>query len=368
MEPPSVLVIEDEYITSTDIENTLAASGFAVAGTAGSGPDAIRLAGELKPDIVLMDITLDGPMNGIEAARRIRERDNIPVVFLTAHSDDATVGSATSSEPFGYLVKPVDGRALAITLKMALFKHAMEGRLRQSEEMIRLLLDATDDSLFLIDGTGMFLAVNNGLARRIGVPVAELNGTSAYELVCRRVFTPRMACWNLPPGKGTMFRFEEELGGRWYDTKIVAGPGDGAGGVAYAGYIRDITSLKRAEEQMRRNEQYFRGLVDNASDVIAILDSEGRFRNESPSLLSALGIRGGILAGRTIYDLIHPENFPLAKKIFTDTMEHPSRVRPFRLKFRKGGGGVCVIEGILSNLADNPAVSGVVLNGWIRGG
>jgi signal transduction histidine kinase len=119
----SVLIVEDEFIVASDIEQSLRRIGYRVVGTAGSGPEAIELARELRPDLILMDIQLRGSMDGIEAARQIRSEIGVPVVFLTAYADDHTLARAREVAPYGYLLKPFVTRELQISIVMALAKH-----------------------------------------------------------------------------------------------------------------------------------------------------------------------------------------------------------------------------------------------------
>src|SRR5207247_2531373 len=97
-----------------------------VAGICDTGEDAITRAVESKADLVLMDITLAGGSDGIEAARQLRSRNNIPVVFLTAHTDTATLERAILTKPYGYLLKPFDPRTLKSTIDIALSRHKAE--------------------------------------------------------------------------------------------------------------------------------------------------------------------------------------------------------------------------------------------------
>lgn len=136
-EPLRVLVVEDEFITGSDIRSSLLEMGYDVPRVVDNGPDAVRAAGEMRPDVVLMDITLSGEMDGIAAAGRIRSDYNIPVIFLTAHSDDATFEKARITEPFGYIIKPFEPRSLRISIEMARYKHAIDDQLRKSEERYR---------------------------------------------------------------------------------------------------------------------------------------------------------------------------------------------------------------------------------------
>lgn len=121
-----ILVVEDDTIASMDVQAALERIGYRVAATTSSGEDAIRLCGELSPDLVLMDVRLEGEMDGIEAASKIAEVYGIPVVYLTVFSDNDTLGRAKTSGPYGFLLKPVDDRDLRSAIEVAIYKHGME--------------------------------------------------------------------------------------------------------------------------------------------------------------------------------------------------------------------------------------------------
>ena len=133
-----VLVVEDESITALDLQARLVRSGYSVPAIATSGEEAISQAAELRPDLVLMDIHLSGKIDGITAAKAVGTEFNIPVVYLTAYSDDETLQRAMSTEPFGYLIKPFSERELRTTIEVALYKHRSEMALQVSERQLRL--------------------------------------------------------------------------------------------------------------------------------------------------------------------------------------------------------------------------------------
>ena len=108
MDKVQVLIVEDEAIVSMDLRYKLESLGYSVPAEISSGEEAVEAASRLRPDVVLMDIWLSGEMDGIDAAARIRDQLGVPVVYLTAHSDEATLERAKLTEPFGYLLKPVD--------------------------------------------------------------------------------------------------------------------------------------------------------------------------------------------------------------------------------------------------------------------
>lgn len=128
-----ILVVEDDSIARLDIQAALERAGYVVAGMAASGEEAIHQAGVLNPDLVLMDIRLEGPMDGVEAAREISQRYDIPIIFLTVYADDETLHWAKISGPFGYLLKPVDHVELKSAIEVGLYKHQMEHRLKMAK-------------------------------------------------------------------------------------------------------------------------------------------------------------------------------------------------------------------------------------------
>ncbi len=130
----SILVVEDEKIIAKDIANVLKKFGYAVPAIASSGEEAIRRLEEMSVDLVLMDIVLKGDIDGIEAAKRITERFNIPVVHLTAYADDDTLSRVKETRPFGYIIKPFKERELYTTIEIALHNHRQSLESRKLEE------------------------------------------------------------------------------------------------------------------------------------------------------------------------------------------------------------------------------------------
>jgi len=134
-----VLVVEDEAIVSADIQDRLTALGYEVVGSADSGAEAIVKAGELKPNVILMDIMLKGEMPGTEAASRIRTQFHLPVIYLTANSNEDSFVRARDTEPFGFILKPFDESTLRVNIEIALYKHRRDG---ERESLISQLQQA----------------------------------------------------------------------------------------------------------------------------------------------------------------------------------------------------------------------------------
>ena len=136
MKEAKILVVEDEALVALHLEQRLHMLGHTVVGTALSGTDALEQTAAHLPDLVLMDINLGRGISGIEAAQQINRVFDIPVVFVTAHSDDAILQKATAAGPYGYVVKPFEDSALRVTIEIALSKHQLDQeRTRILEEL-----------------------------------------------------------------------------------------------------------------------------------------------------------------------------------------------------------------------------------------
>ncbi len=131
----NILVVEDEGIVAKDIQNSLRRLGYNVPVTVSSGEEAIIAAEQQHPDLVMMDIMLKGELSGIEAADQIRQRFDIPVIYLTAYADESTLAKAKVTEPYGYIIKPFKEIDLHTTIEMALYKHGKESEVRKERDL-----------------------------------------------------------------------------------------------------------------------------------------------------------------------------------------------------------------------------------------
>ncbi|MFN2454113.1 MAG: response regulator [Pyrinomonadaceae bacterium] len=164
MSAEKILVVEDEGIIAKDIQSSLRGLGYDVPCVVSSGEEAVAKVAEIEPDLVLMDIMLKGALSGINAAQLIRDRFGIPVIYLTAYADNSTLERAKVTEPFGYIIKPFEERELQTTIEMALYRHQMEKRLRESEQRFATTLKSIGDAVIATDQDGLITFMN---------PVAE---------------------------------------------------------------------------------------------------------------------------------------------------------------------------------------------------
>ncbi|MEZ4865778.1 MAG: response regulator [Caldilineaceae bacterium] len=173
-----ILIVEDEILVARDLEQQLTALGYTIVGLAASGPCALELIAREHPNLVLMDIRLQGPLDGIAVAQAIHDRYFLPVVYLTAHADCATLQRARVTEPFGYVLKPFEEQELRTVIEMALYKHAAERKLRASEERYATTLRSIGDAVIATDAQGCITYMNPVAEALTGWPLVEAAGQS----------------------------------------------------------------------------------------------------------------------------------------------------------------------------------------------
>jgi PAS domain S-box-containing protein len=146
-----ILIVEDERITAEDLRDILTDLGYTVTASVSSGAEAIARAEETTPDLALMDIRIKGQMDGTETARILRERFNIPVIYLTAHADTATVSRAKEAQPLGYITKPFQEAELHASIEIALHKHREDVKFREKERLLASTLRAVSEGVISLD-------------------------------------------------------------------------------------------------------------------------------------------------------------------------------------------------------------------------
>lgn len=178
----NILVVEDEPVNATYIAHQLTKLGYSILAAVGSGREAVQISQEKRPDLVLMDVGLEGEMDGVEAATLIHEKTGIPVVFLTGSSDESTIDRARSTEAFGYLYKPLQEREARSTLELALYKAEMQARLDEERKWLATTLRCINDAVIATDATGAVKLINPAAERLTGWKQQEALGRDLSEI------------------------------------------------------------------------------------------------------------------------------------------------------------------------------------------
>jgi PAS domain S-box-containing protein len=265
-----ILIVEDEVVVARDIRQQLKLLNYDPVASTATGEEAVLLAERLRPDLVLMDIQLAGDMDGIIAAHTIRERFDIPVVFLTAFVGDQSVQRAKLAEPFGYIVKPLEECNLKITVSMALYKHqadkAAQKQLQQSNELLSLFMEHLPFLAYIKEvnsSESRVIKANKYFQNTIGITGSEIVGKTMAELFSTE-FAAQITAddWAVVSG-GRVLKRDEDLNGRNYAT--IKFPILQGGKNLLAGYTIDITERKRADAEKERLEAQNRQLQKSES-------------------------------------------------------------------------------------------------------
>lgn len=178
-----VLVVEDEIVVSEDLQQRLLSLGFEIAGAADTGAEAVAIAEATRPDVALMDIMLHGKPEGIEAACVLRDELNIPVIYLTAHSDAATLHKAKLTDPAGYIVKPFEDTQLRVALELAPARHAMDQRARQAARLLSATFTSVGDAIIATNIRSEVILLNPAAERMTGWTQEQAAGKPCSEVV-----------------------------------------------------------------------------------------------------------------------------------------------------------------------------------------
>jgi len=324
MPKKKILIVEDERIIAEDIQRTLRNFNYDVISVVSSGVDAIKIAKESKPDMVLMDIVLDGTMNGVEVAGKIRDHHKIPIIYLTAYADDKTLKNAKVTDPFGYILKPFDERELRTTIEMAFYKYKMENALIESERFLRNIIDIDPNIIFVKNLDYRYIMVNKAMSKLYGIPIEKMIGKTDVELANISNLTLVEAKkyhaddkYVITTGKPRFIKeasFTFQRGKRkWFQTnKVPITLKDSKKGIL--GVSVDITVRKETEEELKKSvrklERIFEETVNSLVIAVEIRDpyTAGHQRRVSKlavEIAKLLGLENDMKEGIRIAALIH---------------------------------------------------------------
>ncbi|MFW6338732.1 MAG: response regulator [Alkalispirochaetaceae bacterium] len=178
-----IAVVEDERLVALDIKNHLERFGYVVPRTFTRAEDLLAYIAHEPPELVLMDIHLEGELDGITAAERIRRDFDIPVILLTAYADEATIERARTSRPFAYLIKPFNSRELRTSIVISIERHNLERAVRERQLLLNTVVENVGEGIFLCDQSGTVRYVNGIAASMLGVAPEELYDRKLSEVL-----------------------------------------------------------------------------------------------------------------------------------------------------------------------------------------
>lgn len=271
-----ILIVEDDGIIGRHIQTILTRLGYRVLGVAASGQEAIELTNQQVPDLILMDISLQGDMDGVDVADFIRRRLDLPIVYLTAYNDESTLRRARISDPFGYILKPFDERTLHATIVMALHKHELSSLLKENEERMRSLVENQAEGLVIVDPDEAFSFANPAAIEIFGNPEGGLIGRTLAEFTTPEQFERIMEQTRLR-SRGEKNSYEIEIIRPGMDARqivVVAAPWFDKEGrfIGTCAVLRDVTEQKKSEMAEREQRALAEALRDTAAALTSTLN------------------------------------------------------------------------------------------------
>lgn len=310
MNKPRVLLVEEEVTVARDLECRLSRLGYEPVGNTGLPQEAVALANQFRPDLVLMGIPLPGSADGIAAASQIRQRWGIPLIFLTAPPGGPGVDRTKLAEPYGYLIRPFEDGELQVAIEMALHKAKADGALRACEERHRQLFECSLEAILFSAPDGRVFAANAAACRLLGMSEQEIIDRGRAGLVDptdERL--PRLLEERLTAGvvRGELRFLRKD--GTPIEVAISSSlftPADGATEAIIV--LQDITERRQMEEELRRSERLFRLDFEEAPVGRCLVGLDGRFLKTNNAFRAMLRRSETDLQGLTFLEVTHPED------------------------------------------------------------
>ncbi len=272
-----ILLVEDESIEAMDIKQTLESFGYEVPYVASSGEEAIEKALEIMPDLILMDIILKGRTDGVEVASQIKNLD-IPIIYLTAHSEESTIERAKLTGPYGYIIKPYDLTELKYAIELALYKHKTEIKLKESEKQYRSILENIQDAYIRVNKDGNIIMASPSAASMYGFEspqeMIDIPAVSLYKQPERRfvVLEDLKKEDQVEDFEGEALR--KDGTSFWVSINIQFIYDDEGRIQGTEAFIRDITQRKKSENEIKKSENYYRAIFEHTGAATVIIEED----------------------------------------------------------------------------------------------
>jgi PAS domain S-box-containing protein len=305
-----ILVVEDEALIAASLVHTLSSLGYTVPEAVATGEEAIHAVKNQKPDLVLMDIVLIGEMDGITAAKKIQAIADIPVIYLTAYTDDQHLKQAQITGPYGYIVKPVGSRELHATIEMALYKYALDRKLKESEEKYRTVFENTGTAMVVIEENSIISLANKEFEQLTAFSKYDIEGKKSWtEFVVKEDLERMLAQHRLrrQDKKKALTNYEFRAVTKSGDIRTISLSIDMIPGTTKSiASLLDITEQKLVETALRESEERYSILANTVHDAICALTPDGVVTYVNSGGAALIGKTPKKIVGLPLESLYHP--------------------------------------------------------------
>ncbi|MHA1873410.1 MAG: response regulator [Candidatus Heimdallarchaeaceae archaeon] len=312
-----ILIVEDDILVAEDIKQSLQNSRYSVTSIVKSGQEALTKVEKNPPDLILMDIVLKSKMNGIETAHRIRTHFDIPIIYITAYSGDDILQQAKSTQPYGYIIKPINVKELLIAIEIALNKYRekknIEKHLSESETRYNQLLENINDSIVLLDEEGIISFISDNFLELSGYLQEEVFGQSIKEFLEKGSFNNIKLAAKKKGGRNKILEliWKRKDGHKIITRALLELISEENNFKGCVMVLTDITEHRRVEEELIRSQVELRRLYQYLQNV---REKEGKLiareiHDELGQALTALKIDISYLSRKFLNDIKNKEQF-----------------------------------------------------------
>lgn len=302
-----ILIVEDEAITALELKKKLVSWNYEIMDIVSSGENAIKRALQLKPDLILMDILLKGPMTGIDAALEIKNRIDIPIIYLTAYGNDDTFEGAKITQPSAYLIKPLQENELKFAIKMAFYGHKSQLKLKKRENHYRTLVERNPDLIFVINKNLRVAYANSTLLNFFKKTRLEIVGKHLNEIFPEEIFNSlgenlnQVFCLGKSVYSEDLVEFHDKS--LWLNTCFKPLKDENGEINATLGISRDISQYKQMQEALQGQDNFDLQLIENMDHPVFYKDKFGIYRACNHAFEDLVGLTKEEIIGKSVHDV-----------------------------------------------------------------
>ena len=277
-----ILIVEDEPIIALELSERLQQYGYLISGIASNGLEARKKFKENTTDLILLDISLKGDINGIELAEIIRQTSDIPIIYITAFSDQATLAKAKLTQPSGFLLKPFNQRELETTIEISLYKYEMEKKIKENERWLNYTLNGIGDAIITTDKSGIINFANSSAEQIIGLHKEKMIGNPVDSIIKfhdavlqlslsnTSLFEISNEPENYTFSETVLINHQNENIFIEFKTKLLRDDFGNLTGCVFV--IRDLTAKKIIQAALNKSEERYKAVIEQISEGIIIYD------------------------------------------------------------------------------------------------
>lgn len=346
---PGIFIVEDESIVSLEIQERIKSLGYLLAGTASSGEEALESLAHCSADLVIMDIKLRGALDGIETAGLIKQKFDLPVIFLTAYADENTLQRAKITEPYAYIIKPFEERELHTNIEIAIYKHKTEKQIKEKDQWLSVILRSIGDGVIATDKEKKIVFMNDVAERLTRFRTNESIGKNLDDIFkLLNGFTGEA----LPDPVGDVLKFCKLVALDDYATLVsrygslrpimgTAAPIKGENNTALGIVLvfQDMSERVKAEAAVKESEKKFKAIVENSPGIVFLFSTK----------------RGGLYFSPRAYDILYYSIRELLDdpNLYFNSVDKEDRERIFSLMHSVGENEVISFEHRITDARKN---------------